>query len=617
MHDDVTSATGSPKNTALKIGRMIFSAACIVAAIGTAAALLHAAWCAYTNSKFALIDYGLYSGALWNTAHGHPFSVLNGETYLNRHLTFSLVLLAPIVWITDHPFLLSFMQWALGVTGVALLVIAARKQNTTWPVAAAIAAFCLLLPLTQGVLLAEVHGVGFMIFALPWLYYVARFKPSLTWLPLIVLCGLREESGIYAAALLFALAWQQRSPRLALYGIASLIYVVIAIKLLFPLCNGGLSLFVRRGNVAHLHPLQLLAWKHMQIRGIPFLRVLLIALPLLLVRPGLFSILCGVPLLVSYFSPLPHQINMELHYAAPMTAALGVFFVMACDGPATTRWHSRLRFIAPAWLLAAAFLLNFQSGFVWPARNVPRPYTFVNRDGLEAIWIARQIPKQGLLLCDGDLSAYCADREAIQEIKNWTNAPALPRFVFSSLADLRHDDHAWVRTALSNGSLQILRFDGDFFVATPGKPDGIEKLLLNLAKGPMQLLALPHAPKGTGKKLFIPGTGYCRDYPGAPAPKLVAGGAITMLSPGDYTALLFMKIGEPAQNAGTIQFLVGENPIATAPLAITNADPVTRFGFQTLQFTVAQTNIVEARITGAAAPLTLNRILIAPSQNFQ
>ena len=103
----------------------------MVIAVVSAFVILRAAWCSFTWGRFHLVDYGLYSGALWNTTHGHPFQVLNGETYLNRHLTFSLALLVPFVWITDHPFLLSFAQWMLAVAGGVLLVASARKQNVS------------------------------------------------------------------------------------------------------------------------------------------------------------------------------------------------------------------------------------------------------------------------------------------------------------------------------------------------------------------------------------------------------------------------------------------------------------------------------------------------------
>jgi hypothetical protein len=57
-----------------------------------------------TWGKFQLVDYGLYVNLIWNTAHGRPFRLLVDESYLTRHLSFTLALLAPFFWIWDHPF---------------------------------------------------------------------------------------------------------------------------------------------------------------------------------------------------------------------------------------------------------------------------------------------------------------------------------------------------------------------------------------------------------------------------------------------------------------------------------------------------------------------------------
>jgi uncharacterized membrane protein len=85
--------------------------------VAVAAGLVRSQYCQFTWGKMALHDYGIYFNMLWNTAHGDWFTYLTDQSYLRTHLSFSLVLLAPLFRLWDDPLLLTVIQWCCLLIG--------------------------------------------------------------------------------------------------------------------------------------------------------------------------------------------------------------------------------------------------------------------------------------------------------------------------------------------------------------------------------------------------------------------------------------------------------------------------------------------------------------------
>ncbi len=456
-----------PKVNRLKTA---LAAACGLVAVIVALATLRSAWCAFSNKLFRLVDYGLYAGAMWNTAHGRVLQILDGENYVSRHLSFSLVPLSAIFWVTDHPFVLSFFQWALAVAGAGLLFAGARRQGAGAPSASALALFYLLLPMTQGALLAEFHGMTLLLFALPWLYFTAVTRPAWTWLPLVFTCGLREESGLLAAVTLFALARPLRSMRLVWMGVAAVAYVGFALLVLFPWLNEGTSIFVRRPEIeqgtqwALLFSPKVLRW-----RAVPSLAAISLLLPLMLLRPGRFALLSALPLLTCYLSSQPRQLAITLHYAAPFVAAMGVCVAMTL-GEAARGWRRWVRIALPIWLVGAAVISHVTRGFFWPSVSAMKIYQRTSPEARAVVEVAAQIPREGLLVCDDVLAGFCSARERILNMRMWaaSGRTDFPDFVFLRKASLESDEAGWVKEALSAGRARIVLDEDGFVVVEKG-----------------------------------------------------------------------------------------------------------------------------------------------------
>ena len=497
-------------------------AAALLALVAAAIALatLRASYGGFTGMRFRFLDYGLYQGAIWNTAHGEPFRVGAGESYLTRHLSFSLALLAPLQRVLDHPFLPAFLQWLLAVAGAALLADAARRHRLPAWQGAAVACGWLALPASQGVLLSEVHGVGFMLFALPWLYHAACFHRRWAWLPLVVLCGLREEAGIIAAPLLFFLARRERSRALLWMGLAAIAYVVLALCAIFPALN-DMTMLDRRGN---LHPeIMSRAWAHpalIRIRIVSAAYLLLPVLVLALRAPLPFLILLPVPLLHAALGIMPKQIMLQVHYAANAVAALGVAAVaaLAATQPRRPRWAAA----GALFLLGCALYQHAGRGFFWPAPVRELAYRRIWTDGREAERAARAIPKKGYLVTDASLVAFAGNRQAIlpEDLhQKGTNPP--PDYVFTRLRWMNRGQAEWARTLAGDGRYGVIHFDGDFLALARDAGDRARAAdLLDPSRAGSVTLRFAEHPGPGAQVRLVDGAGWALRLPagaGAPA----------------------------------------------------------------------------------------------------
>ena len=209
--------------------------------------LLYSAWCALTWSKFTLFAYGIYTNMIWNSGHADWFRVLVDDSYLCTHPSFSLALLGGLFYLWDNPFLLSLVQWIMMVSGALVLVWVLNKSKSPLWAAAGVIVFLAGYKYTQGLLLSEFHTVGAYMLLLPWLYYTCIYAKRMSWIPLLLILGVREDAFLFVSPMLLYFAIRERWKGGYILFSVALCYGILAITLLYPAIN-GYSLLARRSG---------------------------------------------------------------------------------------------------------------------------------------------------------------------------------------------------------------------------------------------------------------------------------------------------------------------------------------------------------------------------------
>lgn len=205
------------------------------------------------NFQTQTSDMGIFVQNMWNTAHGRIMQNTLEElpNHFAIHMSPFLLLIAPFYRICDSPYFLLWIQTVAIAIGALPLYLSAKNilRSSAW--ALAIASAYLLYPSTQWMNLYDFHSISFLptlLFAA--LYFVQTNK--LFWASIfLVLASATQEDAILVVAFfalwLFSLKsfkntvqWEYK--KVWTYGIAlcSLVYFVIAIKILMPAFGGGL-----------------------------------------------------------------------------------------------------------------------------------------------------------------------------------------------------------------------------------------------------------------------------------------------------------------------------------------------------------------------------------------
>lgn len=204
-HGAINSRWLAARTKLARVGRWVGLFALGALCAWTAAALLYSSYCALLHCVF-IWDYPRYFNMLWNTVHGQWFRYCVDANYLLIHFSFSLLLLAPIVGICDHPFVLSVLQWLMIVGGAAILGWTAHRHKLSAFFVLALVFFYLAYHFTQTTQLDEFHGMAAYILLVPWLYFCLCFRRGLVWLPFILILGLRRLARM-AAQMSICRAW--------------------------------------------------------------------------------------------------------------------------------------------------------------------------------------------------------------------------------------------------------------------------------------------------------------------------------------------------------------------------------------------------------------------------
>jgi uncharacterized membrane protein len=231
------------------------------------AMLLWSALSAFTWQNFLMSDYGVYTNTVWNLGHGNGFRFLLEHNYLSTHLSFSLLLLAPLFYLWDSPLLLIFVQWSFLAGGAVFLLRSVQRSGGSILLALTLV-FCLVShPYTQSVMVSEFHGVTFYLLLLPWLLYCIEHNRKWVFVPFLLCLGLREDAGLMMIGLFLFFGVRNRWPMGYLYAGLALAYSLLAVFWIYPLVN-GVSLFgVRSGEASWGSISQTLISSHLWVRA--------------------------------------------------------------------------------------------------------------------------------------------------------------------------------------------------------------------------------------------------------------------------------------------------------------------------------------------------------------
>lgn len=426
-----------------------------------AAELLHAAFAAFTHFECGRHgDYARYANMLWNTAHGRPFVYGCDLSYLKLHLSFTLVLLAPLFRVFDHPALLLVLQWLFLVAGGLCLAASARRTGVPALVTAAVLVFWTAGHFTQAILLREFHGVSLYLFLIPALYASLVAGKRWVWAPFLAILGLREEAGLVVVPLLLFFAVRERWRGGYVYAGLALAYVWLACGVLYPAINGIGLLESRRMEIQAGGGPAMSWWR---LRSL--LLVALPALPFLWRGWRALLVIPAVALLLTLASHDPTQVRLWHHYSAPVLACLGVALIEAA------RWNGGKGSRAPegllsGWLVVVSLVYAYAFGLVrgTSPEESKRIYWHVNPEGFHALRVLRQhVPPDGRLFTARSLQPFVAHRRDI--VLRGTGAKHKPFPPGAVVAARTASLPAAVVSGLTNGSWTALYQGEDFVVA--------------------------------------------------------------------------------------------------------------------------------------------------------
>ena len=460
----------------------------LVAGLGYAAAavfaglLIHAVIAGFTWHKYHA-DYAIYANMLWNSAHGEPFRYFVTLNYLKVHLSFSLLLLAPLFWIFDHPFLLCGVQLGCLFGGAALLHRAARRHGLPHAMAAALLFFLVGYRFTQNVQVHAFHGVSLYLLLLPWLYYCLCFRKPWAVVPWLIILGLREDAALVTLPLLLYVAVRDRwKGGYVLAGLA-LLYSACAVFVLYPWINGASLAESRHREMSTVlgDGMQVADWLRSRQPGL-----VLVALPLLALagRRLPLALLPGATALIqALFSGWRNQYVLETHYAAAVMAGLAVGLL---EASARAQADDRAAGRAPGWMLARALaLIAVVAGVhAWKGviRGGPRPdhrLLSISQPGLDTLRAARQVPRDGILLCTGDVEEYFAHRRDLLVYRKADLDLRTFDYVFATDDELQPLRRGELRAQLEAGALGIRFHQDGCILLERGADPSRNDLLLN------------------------------------------------------------------------------------------------------------------------------------------
>lgn len=581
--------------------------------------LLYSAWCAFTWSKFTLFDYGVYTNMIWNSGHADWFRVLVDDSYLSTHLSFSLALLGGFFYLWDNPFLLSLVQWLMMVSGALILVFVLNKSKSPLWATASVIVFLAGYKYTQGVLLSEFHTVGAYMLLLPWLYYACLYAKRTSWIPLVLILGVREDAFLFVLPMLLYFAVRDRWKGGYILFAVALCYGMLALSVLYPAIN-GYSLLARRtrdmsgmrgaffAGKSGICRAQGILWTLLPVLCFAGRRMLPV-----LVFPSIAVAQC---LLSGYAT----QQSMGSHYGGPVIIclAVGITEVIRTLDLDKKKSNRKMLALRLALLLTVTITFHLREGFILFGGQDYHVYASPSLTGRLALKIAKTLPKEGILVVENSLSGMCANRADLLTLEKYNTNRYAVDVIFGHASNLINDRDGYWMNEIKNGNFGIRYYDGIFMVIERGydltKNDGvIKKIAANFC--PVV------ATSGHGGVDRINKDGRLIRYwngNGSKGPICLSFGNFAELPAGTYEAVFSFRAVTPERKVrdswGWLSVHFENTSEHLAESMITPSPEMdNQQREQRVKFELADPATVELRITGADARLWLDSMWIMPS----
>lgn len=587
-------------------------------------ATLWSAYSAFSWGKFSLFDYGVNINTGWNLAHGNGFKVLENSSYLQTHLSFSLLLPALFFHFSEHPFILSAFQWLCSVAGAVLFFVAGKSLKlATLPVLAVIFYF-VCFPFTQQVLLSEYHGVSLYFLLVPGLYLGLIRGKAWAWLPLVLILGTREDAFVFLLPLLLYFFLRHRSRMALAMLIVSLLYGFFALFVLYPHIN-GVSLMQRRSNeLSAANILQLdgdslsrrlraLGWTYIPV--LPFFFFGRRIIPLLAIP--------SLALLSALLSGFARQQGLTIHYPAAVTVCMTVALfetLRSLPDLHITKRMSWVSFMRMSILLLLVVIFHLRGGFFWGGAFNRYPYKNPGPISKAVLAALANTPPQGLLLTNQHLAAFAAAREDLTVWSRWEKEGLEPMLILESMDHNTLERLAPFLPELRQGSWGVLHYDGTYFVLGKGASTERNATFLESLRYLHTEFRLARSRTHHGETVWDPRFGLCRYWSGNGSRGLanLAYGLQIELPAGEHEILLEYHVRAPLKTVkgtwGRLEILDADSRSLLLQQEIPHiASPVDELSTMRVSFSLKKASKVEAILTGSDAELWLTRIAFLPS----
>lgn len=467
---------------AVKVFRILISIFSILGIITYLIILFHAGFCAFTWEKFTMFDYGVYMNMIWNNGTGDFFRCLLDRSYLATHLSFSLVLLGPLVHITNNPFSLWIIQWMFLVIGIIIISYTSYRHKLKMYKVSAILFFYVSYIFMQSTLLSEFHGVTICFLLIPWLYHTLCYKKKFAWLPLMLILGVREDAFIIILPMLIYFAIKDKSKICYLYVALAIAYGMFAILWLYPAIN-DMSLLARRHNeIGQLKDLLFLNIEWFNLRRISFLLILIPMLPFFVRRRFIYILVFpSLAIIQALGSKFPRQFMLTIHYPATIHICMIIGMIEAIRYQISEKdslYSNIITKIMSVYLIITAIFVSYNIGFVFnnnPNKRVHNIYKVKHNNGIMALEAAKHIPRKGVLVCPTRLAAFCANRADIITWEKMDNDKYKYDIIFDQLKFLKRRPPKIIKNIIS-GDFGIIYFDKNFFIAERGAPATVNEV---------------------------------------------------------------------------------------------------------------------------------------------
>lgn len=467
-HASPTSPTLRPRTAKLIL---TFAAIAVTIVLARVALLRH------QNFQSNVYDLGLFSNALWNTAHGRfmASTFLPTGTFTSEHITPTLALLAPLHWTGSGTEAMLLFACAFLVSGVIpVYLIATREGGPGMGLALGLA--YLGHPALHANALWDFHALSLSGPVMLWLVWaVLERRTRVYWITLVLLLGLREDlafAGLGVALWLLLLGQRRAAAVTVALCLASFACAVAVMpdtgthldryKTLMPGRSHGTPGLMW---TLALQP-TLIASHVMRLDKLLFLFSL--ALPTLgaavLAPRARVLLLFGLALTLLSSSRFVHHLyfhyNSTLYPVLFACAPAGLVRMQAWLAERAASERERAGSALALGVLVAAIGTcltygglhenpTFSTGFDRPARSL-------DDDARERIaWLHTQldaIPDTAIIATSGRVGAHLADRP---DVRAWIDAPAA-EYLFVLDGDLRDDQIKMLELEIARRQWQVL-----------------------------------------------------------------------------------------------------------------------------------------------------------------